>query len=141
MYLQEDKEAVFDAIDNAKICLELFTSMISTMTVRKERLRQAASGGFINATDCADYLVKKGMPFREAHHAVGKAVKLSETQGCDLKEIPLEKWKGISPLFDGDVYKVFSIENAVDARCAWGGTARFRVLEQIRFADRVLQNS
>ena len=138
--LQEDKQLVFAAADTAALVMSVMKGVLDTLTVNRERCLSVLNTQAL-ATDLADYLVKKGMPFREAHHAVGKAVKLSEAQGCDLKEIPLEKWKGISPLFDEDVYQVFSIENAVDARCAWGGTARFRVLEQIRFADRVLQNS
>ena len=138
--LQEDKQLVFAAADTAALVMSVMKGVLDTLTVNRERCLAVLNTQAL-ATDLADYLVKKGMPFREAHHAVGKAVKLSETQGCDLKEIPLEKWKEISPLFDEDVYQVFSIENAVDARCAWGGTARFRVLEQIRFADRVLQNS
>lgn len=138
--LQEDKQLVFAAADTASLVMSVMKGVLDTLTVNKERCLAAINTQAL-ATDLADYLVKKGMPFREAHHAVGKAVKLSETMKCDLKEISLDKWKGISELFDEDVYKTFSIESAVDARCAWGGTARFRVLEQIRFAEKVLANS
>ena len=138
--LQEDKQLVFAAADTAELVMSVMKGVLDTLTVNKERCMSVINTQAL-ATDLADYLVKKGMPFREAHHAVGKAVKLSETDHCDLKDIPLDKWKAISPLFGEDVYAVFSIENAVDARCAWGGTARFRVLEQIRFAEKVLKNS
>ena len=120
--------------------MSVMKGVLDTLTVNKDRCLAVLNTQAL-ATDLADYLVKKGMPFREAHHAVGKAVKLSETMKCDLKEIPLEKWKEISELFAEDVYNTFSVENAVDARCAWGGTARFRVMEQIRFAEKVLKNS
>ena len=138
--LQEDKQLVFKAADTAALTMAVLKGVLDTLTVNQERCTAAINTQAL-ATDLADYLVKRGMPFREAHHAVGKAVKLSETMHCDLKEIPMEKWKEISPLFAEDVYDVFSVENAVDARCAWGGTARSRVEEQIRFAERVLENS
>ena len=138
--LQEDKQLVFKAADTAALTMAVMKGVIDTLTVNKERCMKVINTQAL-ATDLADYLVKRGMPFREAHHAVGKAVKLSETMNCDLKEIPMEKWKEISLLFAEDVYEVFSVENAVDAHCAWGGTARSRVEEQIRFAERVLENS
>ncbi len=138
--LQEDKQLVFAAADTASLVMAVMKGVLDTLTVNKDRCLSVLNTQAL-ATDLADYLVKKGMPFREAHHAVGKAVKLSETLKCDLKEIPMEQWKEISDLFDEDVYATFSVENAVDARCAWGGTARFRVLEQIRFAEKVLKNS
>ena len=138
--LQEDKQLVFAAADTAALVMSVMKGVLDTLTVNKDRCLAVLNTQAL-ATDLADYLVKKGMPFREAHHAVGKAVKLSETMKCDLKEIPLEKWKEISELFAEDVYNTFSVENAVDARCAWGGTARFRVMEQMRFAEKVLLNS
>ena len=138
--LQEDKQLVFAAADTASLVMAVMKGVLDTLTVNKDRCLSVLNTQAL-ATDLADYLVKKGMPFRDAHHAVGKVVKLSETLKCDLKEIPMEQWKEISELFDEDVYATFSVENAVDARCAWGGTARFRVLEQIRFAEKVLKNS
>ena len=138
--LQEDKQLAFSAADTSALVMAVMKGVIDTLKVNKDRCRAAINTQAL-ATDLADYLVRKGMPFREAHHAVGKAVKLSETLCKDLKDIPMEKWQEISPLFEEDVYDVFSIENAVDARCAWGGTARFRVMEQIRFAEKVLKNS
>ena len=138
--LQEDKQLVFAAADTASLVMSVMKGVLDTLTVNQERCLAAINTQAL-ATDLADYLVKKGMPFREAHHAVGKAVKISETEKCDLKDIPLEKWKEIDPLFAEDVYNVFSVESAVDARCAWGGTARFRVIEQIRFAEKVLRST
>lgn len=138
--LQEDKQLVFAAADTAALVMSVMKGVLDTLTVNKDRCYAVLNPQAL-ATDIADYLVKKGMPFREAHHAVGKAVKFSEQDGCELSKLSMERWKEISPLFDEDVYGVFSVENAVDARCAWGGTARFRVIEQIRFAEKVLANS
>ena len=135
--LQEDKQLVFAAADTAALSMSVMKGVLDTLTVNKERCYSVLNPQAL-ATDIADYLVKKGMPFREAHHAVGKAVKFSEQDGCELSKLSMERWKEISPLFDQDVYDVFSIENAVDARCAWGGTARFRVIEQMRFAEKIL---
>ncbi|MBQ2279371.1 MAG: argininosuccinate lyase, partial [Clostridia bacterium] len=114
--MQEDKEAAFDAIDNAKLCIELFTSMIATMTVKKEKLRQAASGGFINATDCADYLVKKGLPFRDAYRVSGRLVAYCIENRTDLESLTLDTYKTFSPLFDEGVYEAVNLENCVNER-------------------------
>lgn len=138
--LQEDKQLVFAAADTAALVMNVMKGVLDTLTVNKARCRELINTQAL-ATDIADYLVKKGLPFRDAHHVVGRAVKLSETLKCDLKEIPLDQWQQLSPLFADDVYDVFSVENAVDQRCAWGGTARFRVLEQIRFGEKVLKSS
>jgi len=133
--MQEDKEAVFDAIDNAKICLELFTSMISTMTVRKERLRQAASGGFINATDCADYLVKKGLPFRDAYRVSGRLVAYCIENMTDLESLSLETYREFSPLFDEGVYEAVNLENCVATRLVYGGPSVKSVEHQISLLE------
>jgi len=129
--MQEDKEAAFDAIDNAKICIELFTSMISTMTVRKDRLRKAASGGFINATDCADYLVKHGLPFRDAYRVSGRLVSYCIENNTDLESLSLETYKSFSPLFDEGVYEAVNLDNCVNARTVYGGPSRKSVEKQI----------
>ncbi len=129
--MQEDKEAVFDALDNSKICLELFTSMLSTMTVKKERLRQAASGGFINATDCADYLVKKGLPFRDAYRVSGRLVAYCIENNTDLESLPIETYKEFSPLFDDGVYAAVNLENCVATRLVYGGPSKKSTEHQI----------
>ena len=129
--MQEDKEAVFDAIDTAKICLELFSSMLGTMTVRTDRLRQAASGGFINATDCADYLAKKGLPFRDAYRVSGKIVAWCAENGGTLESLPLDVYRQFSPLFDEDVYDAVDLDNCVNRRTVWGGPSMESVKRQI----------
>ncbi len=130
--MQEDKEAAFDAIDNVKICLELFTSMISTMTVKKDILRKAASGGFINATDCADYLVKKGLPFRDAYRVSGRLVAYCIENNTDLESLALSTYQTFSPLFDDGVYEAVNLDNCVNARTVYGGPSRQSVETQIK---------
>ncbi len=129
--MQEDKEAAFDAIDNAKLCIELFTSMIATMTVKTEKLRRAASGGFINATDCADYLVKKGLPFRDAYRVSGKLVVYCIEHQTDLESLSLETYAEFSPLFDEGIYGAVNLENCVNERKVYGGPSKESVLRQI----------
>lgn len=111
--MQEDKEAVFDAVDTVKMCLNAFTPMIKTMTVLKENMRNAAAKGFINATDCADYLVGKGLPFRDAYKATGELVALCIDRDLTLETLPIEEYKKICPLFDEEVYKAINLENAL----------------------------
>jgi argininosuccinate lyase len=129
--MQEDKEAAFDAVDTAKICIELFAAMIGTMTVRRERLRQAASGGFINATDCADYLVKKGLPFRDAYRVSGRLVAYCIEHGTDFESLPLDTYREFSPLFDSDVYDAVDLDNCVNRRTVRGGPSAGSVKNQI----------
>ena len=129
--MQEDKEAAFDAVDTAKLCIELFASMIGTMTIKRERLREAASGGFINATDCADYLVKKGMPFRDAYRVSGRLVAYCIEHGQTLESLPVEIYREFSPLFDEDVYDAVDLDNCVNRRTVYGGPSRESVRRQI----------
>ena len=138
--MQEDKEAIFDAVDNAKIGIELFTSMLETAAVRADRLRKAASGGFINATDCADYLVKKGMPFRDAYKISGRLVAYCIEAGTDFESLPLETYKTYSPLFAEDVYEAVNLENCVDGRLAYGGPSETSVRHQIALVKNAIQN-
>ncbi len=137
--MQEDKEAAFDAIDNAKLCIELFTSMIATMTVKKEKLRQAASGGFINATDCADYLVKKGLPFRDAYRVSGRLVAYCIENKTDLESLTLDTYKTFSPLFDEGVYEAVNLENCVNERKVYGGPSKESVLRQICLVKKYIE--
>ncbi len=136
--MQEDKEAAFDVIDNVKLCLELFASMIETMTVRKARLREAASHGFINATDCADYLVKKGLPFRDAYRVSGRLVAYCIEHGTELESLPLDVYKTFSPLFDDGVYAAVNLDNCVNQRLVYGGPSKASVLHQIELAEEYL---
>ncbi|MBR4960735.1 MAG: argininosuccinate lyase, partial [Clostridia bacterium] len=127
--------------DNAKICIELFTSMLSTAVVRADRLRKAASGGFINATDCADYLVKKGMPFRDAYKISGRLVAYCIDNGTDFESLPLDTYKEYSPLFENDVYEAVNLENCVNGRLAYGGPSEKSVLHQIALVKKYLENA
>ncbi len=130
--MQEDKEAIFDAIDTAKLCVEVFTPMFKTMTVKKDKMRAAASAGFINATDCADYLVKKGMPFRDGYTIVGKLVAYCIENGKTLETLSLDEYKGISPVFDEDVFTALDLTTCVNGRNVPGGPAEQEVKRQIQ---------
>ena len=129
--LQEDKEAVFDAIDTVKMCLPVFTGMIATMRVLPQNMRKAAGGGFINATDCADYLAKKGMPFRDAYTTVGNLVYYCTENGKLLEELSLAELQNISPLFGEDVYEALSLETCMGQRKSYGGPAVEETTRQI----------
>ena len=129
--MQEDKEPVFDAIDTVEMCLPVFTAMLDTLTVLPKNMRNAASGGFINATDCADYLTKKGMPFREAYMIVGRLVNLCIKAGETLDTLPLKDFRSISNLFDADVYQALELKNCVNGRKVYGGPAKEAVEQQI----------
>ena len=129
--MQEDKEPVFDTIDTVELCLPVFTAMIDTLTVNRANMRQAANGGFISATDCADYLAKKGMPFREAYGIVGKLVGHCVDTGHSLETLPLEEYQKVSPYFEADVYDALSLESCVNGRKVYGGPAPEAVKVQI----------
>ncbi|MGN1457288.1 MAG: argininosuccinate lyase [Acutalibacteraceae bacterium] len=130
--MQEDKEAVFDAVDTVKMCLTAFTPMIETMKVIPENMRKAAANGFINATDCADYLVKKGLPFRDAYKATGTLVALCIEKGLTLETLPIEEYKKVCDTFDEGVYDAISLENCVNGRKVIGGPASANVIEQVK---------
>ena len=129
--MQEDKEPVFDAIDTVEMCLPVFAAMIGTMTVRTDNMRKAAGKGFINATDCADYLTKKGMPFRDAYTVTGKLVAACTAQGKTLEELTLEELKAVSDLFAEDVYEAINLENCMALRASYGGPAVSETTRQI----------
>lgn len=131
--MQEDKEAIFDAVDNVKLCLSTFIPMLETMTVYKDNMRNAAAKGFINATDCADYLVKKGMAFRDAYKITGGLVALCIEKNTDLEHLPLEDYRSRSQLFDEDVYGAISLDTCVNMRNSKGGPSPESVREQIRY--------
>jgi argininosuccinate lyase len=131
--LQEDKEAVFDAFDTVKICLSVFAPMIETMTVHPENMKKAAAEGFINATDCADYLVKKGMPFRTAYKIVGQLVSTCMQQHQTLEALPLAEYKQFSELFEDDIYAVVDLVRCMKSRTSQGGTSPESVQQQIAY--------
>lgn len=129
--MQEDKEAVFDAFDTVEMCLTAFIPMLDTMTALPENMRKAAAGGFINATDCADYLVSKGLPFRDAYKATGEIVALCIRKGLTLETLPLEEYKAICDLFDDGVYEAIDLDKCVNDRTSLGGPAPKNVLAQV----------
>ncbi|MPN00675.1 Argininosuccinate lyase [bioreactor metagenome] len=133
--MQEDKEPVFDAVDTVKMCVPVFAAMIDTMTVNKENMRAAAGHGFINATDCADYLTKKGMPFRDAYTVVGHLVALCGKQGKTLEELTLEELKTVSSLFGDDVYDALRLETCMGQRSSYGGPAVAETTRQIKAVE------
>ena len=131
--MQEDKEAIFDAVDTVKLCLTTFIPMIETMKVIPENMRNAAAKGFINATDCADYLVKKGMPFRDAYKITGTLVHTCIEKNLTLETLPIEEYKALSNVFEEDVYDAISLETCVMQRKAVGGPAPESVKKQIEY--------
>ena len=118
--MQEDKELSFDAIDTVKGCIVLFTGMIDTMTFNKDIMEASTKNGFTNATDAADYLVKKGVPFREAHGIVGQLVLMCIEKNIALDDLSLEEYKAVSPVFDEDIYEAISLQTCVDKRLTLG---------------------
>jgi len=129
--MQEDKEAVFDAVDTVVLCLPVFTEMIKTMKIKKENMLEGAKGGFTNATDIADYLVKKGVPFRDSHSIVGKMVAMAENLGKKLDDFTLDEFKECSGLIEDDIYDAISMETCVSGRNIIGGPAKERTLAEI----------
>ncbi len=129
--MQEDKESIFDAVDTVKMCLGVFTPMIATMTALKDNMRAAAQKGFINATDLADYLVKKGMPFRTAYKIVGRLVAQCIAEGKVLETLPLEEYRKHSELFAEDLYHEIALETCVEKRISAGGTGAQSVTAQL----------
>ncbi|MDO4921869.1 MAG: argininosuccinate lyase [Phascolarctobacterium sp.] len=136
--LQEDKEGFFDAVDTVKFSLAVYRDMILTMTVNVDKMAQAVSRDFSNATDLADYLVRKGMPFRQAHEVVGKCVAYAIHQGKFLPEISLEEYKQFSELFESDLLAALNPENCVEARKSYGGPAFSENEKQLAAGDKVL---
>lgn len=132
--MQEDKEAIFDAVDTVKMCLTAFNPMLDTMRVIPENMRKAAAGGFINATDVADWLTKNGVPFRDAYKATGELVARCIELGTDLENLPMEEYKKVCDVFNEDLYNAISLEYCVSQRTAFGGPAPENVKAQ---AERV----
>ena len=137
--MQEDKEALFDAIDTAALCLEVLAPMLRTAAFHPENMRKAAAGGFINATDCADYLVSKGIPFRDAYGITGALVRACVEQGTTLEQLPLETYKAASDAFDEGVYEAIDLLNCVNRRNLEGGPAPEAVQRQIARAEEKLK--
>jgi argininosuccinate lyase len=137
---QEDKEPLFDSIDTVKSSLAVFAGMLPTLTVNRDTMREAARRGYSTATDLADYLVRKGTPFRDAHEVVGRAVRLCIDSGRDLTELSLDELKGFSATIESDVFDVLSVEGSVAARDHIGGTAPAQVRKAVLRARKQLQD-
>ncbi len=131
--MQEDKESIFDACDTVQMCLQVFTGMVSTMTAKQDNMKRAAQKGFINATDLADYLVKKGMPFRTAYKISGQLVARCIRENKVLEELPLTAYKDYSDLFETDLYKEIDLVTCVEKRISQGGTSTASVKAQIAY--------
>ena len=136
--MQEDKEAIFDSVDTVTVCLEVFAPMIRTMKVKRDNMYRAAQGGFINATDLADYLTKRGMPFRSAYKIVGQIVAECISKGCVLEGLPLEEYKKYTDVFEADLFAEISLETCVSKRISAGGTSVSSVEEQIAYVKKEL---
>ena len=133
--MQEDKESVFDACDTVKMCLQVFTGMIATLTANTANMKRAAQKGFINATDLADYLVKKGMPFRSAYKIAGQLVAQCIRENTVLEELPLETYLTYSDLFAEDLYECIDLVTCVEKRISEGGTSTASVKKQIAYVN------
>ena len=137
--MQEDKEGIFDAVETAKMCLPIFSGMLEGMKVNRENMYKAAQKGFINATDLADYLVKKGMPFRSAYKISGEIVADCIKTDSVLENYPLEKYRNMSELFEADLFEAISLETCVNKRISEGGTGPDSVKGQIEYIKKTLK--
>ncbi|MBR2987593.1 MAG: argininosuccinate lyase, partial [Clostridia bacterium] len=130
--MQEDKEAIFDALDTVKLCLSIAAPMLRSMEANRDNMKQAAQKGFINATDLADYLVKKGLPFRTAYKISGSLVAKCIREGRVLEELTLEEYRAASDIVTDDVYEEIALETCVNKRISEGGTGKASVEAQIK---------
>ncbi len=137
--MQEDKEAIFDSVNTAKLCISTFIPMLKTMRVLKDNMRNAAARGFINATDCADYLVKKGLPFRDAYKITGTLVAYCIDNNKTLESMTIEEYKNAHELFGDDIFDAISLDSCVRGRNVLGGPAPEAVKEQIKNAEQKLK--
>ena len=138
--MQEDKESVFDAMDTVIMCLKVFAPMVRTMKVKTENMKKAAQEGFINATDLADYMVKKGIPFRDAYKLVGQIVASCIEKGQTLETMPIEEYKALSSVFDNDLYEEIGLETCVKRRISQGGTSPDSVRVQVQYVEEFLKS-
>jgi argininosuccinate lyase len=139
--MQEDKEAVFDSFDTVSACLQVTSTVLRNVTVNEARTRAAASTGYMNATELADYLVRKGMAFREAHEVVGKIVMRAVELGKELEQLTVEELREFSTEINADVYGCLTLEATLNSKSQVGGTARQRVNEALETAKQSLSDS
>lgn len=140
--MQEDKEPVFDAVENIKLCLLAIAGMVADMKINQEKMLKMAASNYSTATDLADWLVKNlKMPFRDAHHITGTIVKIAENKGIELHELKLAEMQKVEKRITREIFKVLTVENSVASRASFGGTSQIRVKEQIIIAKKFLKNS
>ena len=139
--MQEDKEVAFDAFDNVAACIELFDGMISTIKFRNDLMEKSAKNGFTNATDAADYLVKKGVPFRDAHGIIGRLVLKCIDENKALDDLTIEEWKSESDVFENDIYEAISLKTCVDKRLTIGAPGHEAMEKNVRYYKDYLKNS
>jgi len=139
--MQEDKEALFDGLDTALLSLQTFNGMIKTMKVKKANMKKSASGGFTNATDVADYLVKKGMAFRNAHEIVGKIVLHCIDKDIAIDDLSMEEFKNFSPIFEEDIYNAIDLLTCVEERSVIGGPSSLSVKMQIEVLKKFIKEN
>jgi argininosuccinate lyase len=137
--MQEDKEALFDTVDTVNGCLSISTTVLRNIRINESRALEAATHGYLNATELADYLARKGMPFREAHETVGRAVMHAIERGCELEELPIEVLKEFAPLIEPDVFEALSVNNTLTSKSQAGGTSPIRVAAALAAARESLQ--
>ena len=137
--MQEDKEALFDTVDTVKDCLKVFSPMLTTMKINKKKMLNATKQGFLTATDAADYLVKKGVPFRESHHIAGRVVAYCIKTSQGLEDLSIDEWRGFSKAFGKDIKEVISVEASVKSRKAKGGTAPEAVKRRLKEIEREMR--
>ena len=138
--MQEDKEGVFDAVDTLKMCLPVFTRMVDTMTINKDNMRNAARKGFMNATDAADWLVKQGVPFRDAHAIIGQLVLYSINNNKNLDDLTLDEYKAVSDVFTEDIYKDIDLDTCVNTRTVPGGPSEAYIKSLIELNKKCIEN-
>ncbi len=136
--MQEDKEPLFDTVDTLEAVLRVLPPMLGTLTWNVERLRQMAGAQYATATDLADYLVRKGLPFRDAHEVVGKTVRYGLAHGKELAQLSLDEFRQLCPLIDEDVYEAITVEASLRARAVIGGTAPEAVRRQLDLAKELI---
>lgn len=139
--MQEDKEGIFDSIENIEISLEIFSEMLATITINDEEILKSMKYGFLNATDVADYLAKKGIPFRNAHKIVGEIVSSCEDKNIAIDDMKLDDFKVFSDIFENDILEIIKVENCVNERQSYGGTSKDNVLMQIENGKEFLKNN
>ena len=139
--MQEDKELAFDAMDTAKGCIALFTGMLSTMKFNKDKMEDSAKQGFTNATDAADYLVNRGVPFRDAHGIVGQLVLYCIENGKALDDMSLDEYRAISEVFENDIYEAISMETCVNKRTTIGAPGKDAMEKVIKVYEKYLKEN